>query len=375
MPLVSVIIPTYNRVDVILRTIRSVKQQTFEDYEIIVVDDGSTDNTVEVIKDFDRQIRLIRQENQGVSVARNNGVKASKGKYIAFLDSDDEWYPLYLEACIAFLNNNLDEHVVHTEFEWHLRKNYVEIQPIIDIPRIWLPMARSIGSKMLELPPGESDHYLRIYKEKIPIGEWGRSFQEKMSKPITYYYRGNIFEYWRWGYLMTVWSTVITREAFERVGGFYQRYSSSEDYFFLARLCSYYTANLLPFPGAIKHEFKEDGTTLNEPHLASGKNIFNFATNYLKMFDSVFYNNNPSDNELKKIRAYNQTYISEVALMVHDRKSAIEYSRAALDLFPGYFRAKLILYISKIIPNAVLVKIVYCMLKKIRYYTRKKSTN
>ncbi|SHE33409.1 glycosyltransferase family 2 protein [Schwartzia succinivorans] len=101
MPLVSVIIPTYDRSQVIGDTIQSVLNQTFQDFEIIVVDDGSIDFTKEVVEQFKSdKIRYIFQENQGAQVARNNGMSMTTGKYIAFLDSDDVWLPSFLEELL-----------------------------------------------------------------------------------------------------------------------------------------------------------------------------------------------------------------------------------------------------------------------------------
>ena len=102
-PIVSVIIPTYNRAGLIQEALESVLRQTFKDYEIIVVDDGSTDNTPEVLKPYRHRIRYVHQENQGISAARNWGILLSRGAYIAFLDSDDLWYPEKLEKQIAYL--------------------------------------------------------------------------------------------------------------------------------------------------------------------------------------------------------------------------------------------------------------------------------
>lgn len=97
--MVSVIIPTYNREKEIGRAIRSVLRQTYDNCEIIVVDDGSTDGTEEAVKQIgDARIRYIRSEsNQGAAFARNVGIRASTCRYIAFLDSDDEWHPAKLE--------------------------------------------------------------------------------------------------------------------------------------------------------------------------------------------------------------------------------------------------------------------------------------
>jgi glycosyltransferase involved in cell wall biosynthesis len=96
MPKVSVIIPTYNRGRFVGKAIESVLDQNFDDFEVIVVDDGSTDNTHQTLQRYGNRIRYIYQENAGASAARNTGIKAARGEWLAFLDSDDEWMPGYL---------------------------------------------------------------------------------------------------------------------------------------------------------------------------------------------------------------------------------------------------------------------------------------
>jgi glycosyltransferase involved in cell wall biosynthesis len=110
-PKISVIIPTYNRVHLIGKAIKSVLNQTYQDFEIIVVDDGSTDNTEEVVKSFtDIKIHYIcHKHNRGASAARNTGIKVSRGEYIAFLDSDDEWLPEKLDKQMKRFNNESSE--------------------------------------------------------------------------------------------------------------------------------------------------------------------------------------------------------------------------------------------------------------------------
>ncbi len=99
IPFFSVIIPTYNRAQFLPRTINSVLTQTFDNWELIIIDDGSTDNTKAVVETFmeDKRIRYIHQENQERSISRNNGAKHSRADYLCFLDSDDEYLPNHLQ--------------------------------------------------------------------------------------------------------------------------------------------------------------------------------------------------------------------------------------------------------------------------------------
>lgn len=95
--MISVVIPLYNKEKQIAHTLQSIFAQTFQDFEIVIVDDGSTDNSVEEVEKFDdSRIRLIHQTNAGVSAARNRGIEEARGELIAFLDADDEWMPEYL---------------------------------------------------------------------------------------------------------------------------------------------------------------------------------------------------------------------------------------------------------------------------------------
>jgi glycosyltransferase involved in cell wall biosynthesis len=103
-PAVSVVIPVYNRAHCVASAVESALAQTFKDLEIIAVDDGSSDGTPKVLEKFGERIRFIRQDNRGVSSARNTGIRAARGKWIAFLDSDDRWHADKLERQIASLS-------------------------------------------------------------------------------------------------------------------------------------------------------------------------------------------------------------------------------------------------------------------------------
>ncbi len=116
MPTVSVIIPTYNRAAHLIEAIESVLAQTYRDFEILVVDDGSTDDTEAALAPYMSRIRYFKQDNSGVSVARNRGMLAAGGEYIAFLDSDDLWYPEKLEKQIAFMRNRPEIGMCYTDY-------------------------------------------------------------------------------------------------------------------------------------------------------------------------------------------------------------------------------------------------------------------
>jgi glycosyltransferase involved in cell wall biosynthesis len=117
-PKVSVIIPTYNRSEMLKQAIDSVLAQGFDDFELIVVDDGSTDNTEETLAACKGKIIYCRQENRGVSAARNRGIGIASGELIAFLDSDDLWLPGKLSCQVDFFNSHPDALICQTQEAW-----------------------------------------------------------------------------------------------------------------------------------------------------------------------------------------------------------------------------------------------------------------
>lgn len=183
---VSVIIPTYNRARYICRAINSVINQTFKDLEIIVIDDGSTDETKGILVPFNGKIKYIYQSNQGISGARNRGIEEARGEYIAFLDSDDWWAPEKLAEQVKVLDAN----------------------PRVGIVYSRMPIINEKGEKIGMKPAGAS----------------GRNFKELLEI---------------WGDLPT--STVMTRrECFEKVGVFDPALPPMEDIDMWLRIARFY---------------------------------------------------------------------------------------------------------------------------------------
>ncbi len=114
-PNVSVIIPVYNSEKYIEETLKSVFAQSYKDFEVIVVDDGSTDNTAKVLSGYKDKLIYIRKENEGISIARNTGIAHALGKYVAFIDHDDIWYPEKLGEQITLLEYNRNAHLCFSD--------------------------------------------------------------------------------------------------------------------------------------------------------------------------------------------------------------------------------------------------------------------
>jgi len=115
-PIVSIILPTFNREKLLVRAINSVLNQTIQNWELIIVDDGSTDNTFEVVNSYlqkQENIRYIKHSNRRPPLSQNVGIISSVGKYISFLGSDDEYKPTYLEERINFLQTHSNVDLIH----------------------------------------------------------------------------------------------------------------------------------------------------------------------------------------------------------------------------------------------------------------------
>ena len=190
MPTVSIIIPTYNREHLLGRAIQSILNQTYQDFELIIVDDGSTDNTEKLVRKFNSErIKYIRHgENKGPSTARNTGIKSAKGDYIAFQDSDDEWMPEKLEKQIgAFEVAPPEVGIVYTG--WYA---------VINNKKRYLPPAG--------VNPKDGDLFSTLLRRSL------------LGTP----------------------AALIKRECFERAGMFDERFPPAEDWELFLRMSKFY---------------------------------------------------------------------------------------------------------------------------------------
>ncbi len=188
MPVVSIIIPTYNRANWIAEAVESVLNQTFRDFELLVVDDGSTDETPEVLEPFFHQLIYIAQPNRGVSAARNTGIKHARGDYLCFLDSDDLWKPRKLEIQLEEMTRHPEFRMSYTDEVWIRRGRWANpkkrhqkysgwifenLLPLCIISPSSVLIARSVFEEVglfdESLPAGEDyDLWLRI-GSRFPI--------------------------------------------------------------------------------------------------------------------------------------------------------------------------------------------------------------
>jgi glycosyltransferase involved in cell wall biosynthesis len=371
MSLVSVILPTYNRKETIQAAIASVQRQTFSDWELIVVDDGSTDDTAALIEGSDPRLVLIRQKNRGVNAARNAGLRRARGEYIAFLDSDDEWLPHHLELSVAFFRAFPGEDFLSGEFSedtgsgglvHFLRSALTEWYP---------PLAEGAGSPLLKLPPGVSDPYRKVFRSAEPIGDWGRDIVARTPYRDARLYRGRVFEYMRFGFLFALQPTVVTRRAREAVGLFDLRYRIGADYSYLANLCRRFNANFLSLPMAIKHEYARDGAQLTEGHLSTGPTRFEFERDLLHQFEELF---GSADPEIIALRRARQLVVGRAALWQGNRAEALRYFGEA-KRGQGPSPAAALWWLVRVAPNPAVAHRIYTGFRRAAALASDLSTN
>lgn len=275
-PTVSIIIPTYNRAYLIERSIKSVLDQTYKDFEVIIVDDASTDNTEEIIRLFENnKIKYVKNEtNKGANAARNTGLQLSKGKYVAFQDSDDEWLPTKLEKQINILiHSDPKIGVVYTGY-YRIKNNVREYIP-----------SSSIVQK-------EGDLHSVLLKKNF-IG------------------------------MPTV---VIKKECFEKVGMFDERLPRLQDWEMWIRISKHYEFKFIDTPLVLAH-YQQDSITNNQNAVKEALKIivekhFDQFCKEKEILSSYYY---LKGNELYfcKKRGWSKYYLNAIKLNPVDFKRII----------------------------------------------------
>ena len=323
MPRFSIVMPTYNRADAILRAIASVQAQICTDWELIVVDDGSADGTRDRLPKDEPRLRVLSQPNRGVASARNLGLREARGELIAFLDSDDEWLPHHLALADAFFAAHPDEQLLTSELWEDFGRGFVVAHFLVEV-RDWYPQtAAQIGSRAFAGRPPDGDPYLRLYQERAPIGDWGAHLAARSGHAGALHYRGHIFDWWRWGWLMAMQGTVLTRAALAAAGPIDETYPIASDFGWLAGLCRRFQTNFLSLPACIKHELAPGQASLGEDHLVTGRHAVRFHEDVLRFHEELFCDRDPGHPELEALRGFRQLLVARAAVLQRDRPRAL----------------------------------------------------
>jgi glycosyltransferase involved in cell wall biosynthesis len=365
-PLISVILPTYNRADTIIRAINSVLTQSFKEWELVVVDDGSTDDTADRLAGIDPRIRVITQENRGMTEARNTAIRASHGEYIAFLDSDDEFMPHHLELCAAFLDAHPEAQFISSELLEDFGPGGVVNHYRVETSSWYPQKAKMIGSRCFDLPAGETDDYLRAYTTRQPIGDWGLDIIKRVAPAQQpFHYTGTIFKHMRFDYLIAITASVIRRSAIDALGLPEARWRTGSDYHYLARLCAAYPANFLSIPTFVKHEFAMDNQLPQHGHIVTGKSAVRFIKDFHAAWEDLFWSENCADKDTRGIRSLRLYWMAKIAMAHGERELALDWLQQAHKGLPYFWRAIGFYWLAKLTSGEVGVKLAYAVFLKV----------
>jgi len=284
VPLISVVIPNFNYARYVRQAVDSVLNQTYPAVEVIVVDDGSTDDSIAALESYGGRIKLLRQKNGGVHTARNAGIKASAGVFVAFLDADDVWKPAKLERQ-AELFADPRVGLVHCGITY------------VDIKEKWLSTATN--------------------------GLRGSVLKDLVLRNIGVVGPGS--------------TALVRRECFERVGMFDGGLAPSEDYEFCVRVACHYEFEFVPEPLVLYRQHP----------VSASRNLAKFEQSSVAVLCRIFSNPAAAEVFPYKRHAFGATYriLSGVFYQDGRRAKAIWYGLRALAAWPPsvtYFMRKLL---------------------------------
>ncbi|RXH54597.1 glycosyltransferase family 2 protein [Granulicella sibirica] len=326
--LVSIVVPTYNRAYCIRKTLDSVVAQTHTNWEVLLVDDGSTDNTCALIAEAygaEPRIRYIHQANAGVSHARNTGIRAAQGDCIAFLDSDDVWKPWKLKAQIACLERFPEIGMVWTNME------AVDPEGHLFDPRHLAAMYSAYSFFEMDT----------LFEKSMPVGE----VTQGVPDPTARLYRGDIYTSMIMGNLVHTSTVLLRRERMEKVKTFDETLKlSGEDYDFHLRTCKWGPVALMDISSIEYQKGRAD-------HLSNHSGAI--ATNFLITIERAIEDDTKARRfppaRVKQVLAEAHGWVAEERFKVQDRPAVRSHAIQSLRRRPKQPRL-MILLLSTLIP-------------------------
>ena len=325
-PLVSIILPTFNCGEFIEETIESVFRQTYDNFEIIVVDDGSTDNTPQIASKYKENLSYIRQENQGLSTARNVGIRLSKGEYLAFLDADDRWHPNKLDWQIECFRKSKHIGMVFTDFR------------AIDLS----------GCTIKDRYEHDAFTVFREYRFNLKeIFKESQTIQFSnsgvSSEPHILYFGDAFYDLCKGNFILPT-TTLFKKECIQNIGLlFNEELRCATDQYFHLHFSRYY-------PIAYLDAVTADYRVGRQSSLSRNRNIPQLVLNTVRTIHDLFH----ADKELKSGNKdlYNLVVGKHYSVLAHyfltelDRNNARKYALASLQYKPNLLRPMAVFLLS-----------------------------
>jgi glycosyltransferase involved in cell wall biosynthesis len=331
--MVSVVVPTYNRAPIVGAAIESVLSQRYQNVEVVVVDDGSTDDTRSVVERYGPHVRYVYQPNSGVTAARNLGFANARGEFIALLDSDDKFLPWKLEAQVRFLRAHPDVGMVWTDMtavspdgrvleERHLRTFYGAhalacIEQVLE------------GTRALE-------------------GIWVDAPADVATAPT---YKGDLFSSMLLGNLVHTSTVMLRRDRLRMVGGFDTSLThSGEDYEFHLRTCSHGAVAFIDAPSLLYRVGAADQLTAPRYGIYIARNNLTTVLRWLELGRGRI---NLPRYRLQRRLAQSFRWVGEEELELGDRRAARTHLMRSLRHAPRDTRAAMLLVFAALPPSAL----------------------
>lgn len=314
-PTVSVVIPTYNRGGCVCRAVDSVLGQTYQDYEIVVVDDGSTDDTRDQLSRYGDRIRYAWKSNGGAGSARNEGLRQARGRYIAWLDSDDVWLPFKLDLQMQVFEQLPDVQLVSSDLSTLTEAGEV----VSSYAAEYFHAYRRYGSNLDNIYAQTTTLDCNVEIYGTPVAN-------------VKVHTGNIYEKMIWGNLLGTPTIVFERDLVQEVGMFDESLPCFEDYEFHLRMCKVAKVGYIDLPTMIYDSIGPDRLSHDsEETLISQQLLLLRLIRKIAQWDPELLERYPSWYDQCLARSH--VNLAD-CLALRDRPAALTHWRTALRLDP-----------------------------------------